>query len=82
MHNLFLGTAKYCMEYWTSSNILSKNDLDTIQEIVSSLVAPHSIGRLPLKIGTGHGFLGFFADQWRNWTICYSPIALREVLSS
>ena len=80
MHNLFLGTAKYCMEFWTKNNILSKQDLDLMEERMSHLLAPHSVGRLPLKISSG--FSGFSADQWRNWTVCYSPIALRGVLPS
>ena len=80
MHNQFLGTAKYCMEFWTKNNILSKQDLDLMEERMSHLLAPHSVGRLPLKISSG--FSGFSADQWRNWTVCYSPIALRGVLSS
>ena len=45
---------------------------------MSHLYAPHSVGRLPLKIGTG--FSGFTADQWRNWTVGFSAIVLRGVL--
>ena len=45
---------------------------------MSHLLTPHSIGRLPLKIGSG--FSGFSADQWKNWTLCYSPIALHGIL--
>ena len=78
MHNLFLGTAKHCMEIWTKNNILSKQDLAIIEKRMSQMQAPYSIGRLPLKIGSG--FSGFTADQWRNWTVSYSPIALRDVL--
>lgn len=55
-----------------------KKDLCIIEERISNLVAPHSVGRLPLKIGSG--FSGFSADQWRNWTVLYSPVALRGVL--
>lgn len=38
----------------------------------------HSVGRLPLKIGSG--LSGFTADQWKNWTIQFSPVVLRGVL--
>ena len=79
MHNLFVGTAKRCMELWTK-NVLSKQDIEIIEERMPRLQAPYSIGRLPLKIGSG--FSGFTADQWRNWTIYYSSIALRGVLPS
>lgn len=45
---------------------------------MSQLLVPHSVGRLPLKIGSG--FSGFSAEQWRNWTICFSTIVLRGIL--
>lgn len=78
MHNLFLGSAKYCMQYWTSKCILSPGDLTQIKERASAITAPYSVGRIPLKISSG--FAGFSSDQWRNWTICLSPIALRGIL--
>ena len=80
MHNLFLGTAKHCMQYWINHDILSKDDLNLVEQRVSFLVAPRSVGRLPAKITSG--FAGFSADQWRNWTISFSPIALKDVLPS
>ena len=80
MHNLFLGTAKHCVEIWLKRGILSKQNLQQIEARVSSLKVPHSAGRLPLKISSG--FSGFTADQWKTWTLCYSPIALRDVLSA
>ena len=60
MHNLFLGTAKRCLELWTKI-VLSKQDIEIIEERMSRLQAPYSIGRLPLKIASG--FSGFTADQ-------------------
>ena len=78
MHNLFLGSAKHCMEVWTKNDILTRRDIEKIEKLMSQLHAPHSTGRLPLKIGSG--FSGFTADQWRNWTVCFSPIVLRGTL--
>lgn len=78
MHNLFLGSAKYCMQYWTSKCILSPGDLTQIEERASAITAPYSVGRIPLKISSG--FAGFSSDQWPNWTICLSPITLRGIL--
>ena len=78
MHNLFLGTSKHCMELWTQKGIISRSDFAKMEERMSRLSAPHSMGRLPLKIASG--FSGFTADQWRNWTICYSVIVLRGIL--
>ena len=66
------------MEIWLNKSILSKHDLQIIEQRISQLKAPHSAGRLPLKIASG--FSGFTADQWKIWTISYSPIALRGIL--
>ena len=46
--------------------------------MASSLICPHDVGRLPLKIGSS--FSGFTADQWKIWTIVYSPVALKGVI--
>ena len=78
MHNLFLGTAKHCLQLWIKKEILTKSDIDTIEQLMLQLYAPHSVGRLPRKIGSG--FSGFTADQWKNWTIQFSPVVLRGVL--
>lgn len=78
MHNLFLGTAKHCLDLWIKRDILSKGDIDEIEKKMLQIHAPHSVGRIPLKIGSG--FSGFTADQWRNWTLGFSPIVLRGVL--
>ena len=80
MHNLFLGTAKHCLELWISRNILSKSEIKEIENRMSCLIAPHSVGRLPIKIASG--FSGFTADQWKNWTVSYSSIVLRDILPS
>uniref|UniRef100_A0A1X7SYW1 Uncharacterized protein n=1 Tax=Amphimedon queenslandica TaxID=400682 RepID=A0A1X7SYW1_AMPQE len=61
-HNPFLGTAKYCMQYWPRNNILSKQDIELMEQCMSHFLAPHSVGRLPLKIFSG--FSGFSADQF------------------
>jgi hypothetical protein len=55
-----------------------KRDLQIIEEKMCSLHAPHSAGRLPIKILSG--FSGFTADQWKNWTIYYSAVVLRGLL--
>ena len=78
MHNLFLGTAKHCMELWIKKGILTPKCFDIIEKKMYSLHAPHSVGRLPVKISSG--FAGFTADQWKNWTICYSSVVLHNIL--
>ncbi len=66
------------MKIWTSSGILTHRDLKVIEKRVSQIQSPIDVGRLPLKIGSG--FAGFTADQWLNWVVIYSPIALKGVL--
>ena len=78
MHNLLLGTAKNMLETWIEKNILNKKGLKAVQEIVESLRAPVDVGRLGLKISSSFG--GFKADQWRSWTVLFSPIALKSVI--
>ena len=80
MHNLFLGTAKHAMETWTDKGILGKKEFSIIEQIVVKIKTPHDVGRVPLKILSS--FSGFTADQWRNWTTIFSPIALKQVLPS
>jgi len=78
MYNPYLGTAKYVTLFWIENQILSSDDLRVLQERVLKIVAPRSLGRLPLKVSTH--FAGFTADQWRNWVVAYSAIALHSVL--
>lgn len=40
MHNLFMGTATYCLELWIKNNILS-HDVLKIEEKMSHFAAPH-----------------------------------------
>ena len=80
MHNLYLGSSKHMMEIWTDKGILNKNQFTIIEETVSKIITPRNVGRIPLKIASG--FSGFTADQWWNWAIIFSAVALKEVLSA
>ena len=77
MHNLLLGTAKHLMETWTSCSILITKKFKQIEGRIQSIKIPKDVGRLPLKISS---FSGFTADQWRNWTITFSPVALKGII--
>ena len=48
MHNLFLGTAKHCVEVWKSTGLISSDDLLIMQMRVNDYFCP--IGRIPSKI--------------------------------
>ena len=78
IHNLLLGTAKHVMETWTNHNILTTNKFKQIEERIKSIKTPKDVGRIPLKISSS--FSGFTADQWRNWTITFSPVALKGII--
>ena len=81
MHNLFLGTAKYILKnVWLSEDnpLISHKDLSAIQDIVDSTKLPSSIGRIPHKIESS--FSSFTADQWKNWILYFSLVALHDVL--
>ena len=80
MHNLLLGTAKHMMSTWLDRKILNSTDCEKIASIIEKFDCPAEVGRIPSKISSN--FAGFTADQWRNWTLIYSCVALREVLSS
>lgn len=78
MHCLFLGIAKTMTKHYIKSGIISKAQLDELQTIVNKIQVPATVGRIPLKIVSG--FSSFTSDQWKNWTLVYSSIALRDVL--
>ena len=74
------GTAKRITEkQWIGSNLLSKTDLESIQEKVDRCVATNQIGQIPKKISSN--FARLTANEWKNWTMLFSLIALRDTLS-
>ena len=78
MHNILLGTSKRVMKTWIKNEILTSQQLQIIEERVSKIQSPYDAGRLPLKISST--FTGFTADQWLNWTLVYSAVALKGLL--
>ena len=46
-----------------------------IQKCVDSFVLPSDLGHIPNKISSG-----FTADQWKNWSLYFSIIVLRDIL--
>lgn len=78
MHNLFLGTAKRMMEMWLDLSILTRADLERVQQKVDESCVPSNIGRLPFRIAKS--FSGFTAEQWKTWVTVFSPFALFGLL--
>ncbi|CAC5359646.1 unnamed protein product [Mytilus coruscus] len=67
MHNLFQGTAKYMFKtIWKDK--LTGQDLQEIQDMVDNVTVPASFGRI---------LSSFTSEQWKNWTLHFSPIALK-----
>lgn len=80
MHNLFLGTAKYFFKnILLSLDYITVSQLDTIQSRVNSFTVPSGIGRIPMKISSG--FSQFTADQWKNWVLYFSVVAMRDIIT-
>ena len=81
MHNLFLGSAKYFLKVIIiGKGSLSKAQFEILQKRVDSTMVPSGVGRIPCKIQTG--FSLFTADQWKNFVIYFSLIALCDILSN
>ena len=79
MHNLFCGTAKYYVHNcWLSNSLISKSQLEIIQDRINRTVVPTDIGRIPSKIQSG--FASFTADQLKKWTVYYSAMVLHDIL--
>ena len=78
MHLLYLGIAKKLMKHYYTSGLLTKEDVTNIQVRVNKIRVPASVGRIPRKISSG--FCSFTADQWKNWILIYSSVALRGIL--
>ncbi len=78
MHNLLLGTAKYLFHKWIQLGLLKQDQLKMIQDHIDEIIAPPDIGRIPNKIEAGSS--GMTADQWKNWTLIYSPYILSTIL--
>lgn len=79
MHNLLLGTAKRILQtQWIDNGLISKQDLDIIQERIGSCILPMNAGRIPRKISSS--FYNLTADEWKNWTLLFSLIVLHDIL--
>lgn len=80
MHNLFLGTAKRMKNMWLNDDetLVTKSQLQVIQNRANNMHVPADIGRIPRKIETK--FAGFTADQYKNWVNLYSIPCLYNIL--
>ena len=80
MHNLYLGIAKHFLErVLIERQIICRSAFDIIQKRVDRIKVPAGVGRIPHKIHSG--FSAFTSDQWKNWVIYYSLLALQDLIS-
>lgn len=77
MHNV-LGSAKHIVVLWKENGIIQNTHFTFVQDIVDKFVTPADVGRIPRKISSG--FASFTADQWKNWTLIFSQVALKMIL--
>lgn len=73
MHNLYSGSVSHTIEVWKDRKVLTKTNMDEIQEKVDSLKVPSSVGRIPNKVESN--FSSLTADQLRTWLHVYSIYA-------
>ena len=78
LHNILLGTPKRMITIRKEKGYIPKVQLETVQQQCDKFVLPSDIGSIPHKISSG--FASFTADQWKNWTLIYSLIALKGIL--
>ncbi|CAB4006868.1 Hypothetical predicted protein [Paramuricea clavata] len=78
MHNLFLGTAKKMFSLWIETHLLSIKNLEELEKKIQAMDIPNSVGRLPAKISSNYG--SYTAEQWKNWTLIYSLVCLKNIL--
>ena len=46
--------------------------------VVDRFVTPADVGRIARKFSSG--FSSFTADQWKNWTLIFSQVALKTII--
>ena len=80
MHNLYLGTAKHIFSVvWQKNELINRDDVDTINSRVMSLVVPAEVkfGSLPACLQYPKSLT---AEQWMLWVNYYSVFCLHGIL--
>lgn len=77
MHNLYLGTAKNLFCIWTDKDIITEENLKTIDDKLQQFSVPCD-GRYPRKMSSC--YRQFTAEEWMNWTLYFSLYVLKGIL--
>jgi hypothetical protein len=81
MHNLFLGIAHWIVKrLWVDCGKLTKSHLKLMEMRAKKIQIPADLGRIPYKIATGEGFLGYTADQWKSFIMIYAIPIMWDLL--
>ena len=57
---------------WIDTGMLKQQELRNIQEYIDKTVVPPDVGGIPNTMEA--------ADQWKNWTLIYSPYIMTNLL--
>jgi len=63
---------------WIEQNILSKQDIQTMEKRIKEFDVGTGLGRLPHKMSANYGC--YTASQWKNWTLVYCLFVLNGLL--
>jgi len=64
MHNLFLGIAHWIVKrLWIDNDKITKAHLELMEKRAKQIKVPADVERIPYKIATEKGFLGYTANQ-------------------
>ena len=81
MHNLFLGIAHWIVKrLWIDNEKITKVHLELMEKRAKQIKVPTDVGRIPYKIATGEGFLGYTADQWKTFIMIYATPIMWDLL--
>src|SRR5438132_1668077 len=73
MHNLFLGIAHWIVKrLWIDNDKITKAHLELMEKRAKQIKVPADVRRIPYKIATREGFLGYTADQWKTFIMIYA----------
>ena len=81
MHNLFLEIAHWIVKrLWIDNDKITKAHLELMEKRAKQIKVPADVGRIPYKIATGKGFLGYTANQWKTFIIIYVTLIMWDFL--
>ena len=81
MHNLFLGIAHWIVKrLWIDNDKITKAHLELMEKRAKQIKVPADVRRIPYKIATEEGFLGYTADQWKMFIMIYVTLIMWDLL--